>query len=318
MKLRLENIGMIKEATVKLNGLTVIAGENDTGKSTVGKALFAVVNYHQAMFDKREDDALNDYYWIFGEPFNPANNCIALTVDSHTIEYEKFIWELPDPIDTVFVEAPLVWNFVTLRKQIALVESQYKIGLDFPFLMRDLIFKLEVKSKTNGLDIFKNIEHIIHGQIRQDEKGDFFFYKNGKKINLQNTATGIKQFGTLQVLSKNGHLDEHTVLILDEPEVHLHPKWQLEMAKVIVELVKNGVKVLVNSHSPYMIEALKRYSDQKEIAQQTDFYLAEKGTIKQIDEDNAKTLVEIYEKLSEPYDTFEAMESQRMEKLIHG
>ena len=43
MELRLENIGMIKEATVKLNGLTVIAGENDTGKSTVGKVVFCII-----------------------------------------------------------------------------------------------------------------------------------------------------------------------------------------------------------------------------------------------------------------------------------
>ena len=43
MRLYLKNIGMIKEADVKLDGLTVIAGENDTGKSTVGKSLFALL-----------------------------------------------------------------------------------------------------------------------------------------------------------------------------------------------------------------------------------------------------------------------------------
>ncbi|MBW5393834.1 ATP-binding protein, partial [Brachyspira hampsonii] len=43
MELQLRNIGMIKEADVILDGLTLIAGENDTGKSTVGKALYAVV-----------------------------------------------------------------------------------------------------------------------------------------------------------------------------------------------------------------------------------------------------------------------------------
>ncbi|NLO41027.1 MAG: ATP-binding protein [Ruminiclostridium sp.] len=44
MKLSLKNIGMIKEATVEINGITVIAGENNTGKSTVGKALFSIFN----------------------------------------------------------------------------------------------------------------------------------------------------------------------------------------------------------------------------------------------------------------------------------
>lgn len=44
MKLFLKNIGKIQKATIDLNGITVIAGENDTGKSTIGKTLFAVFN----------------------------------------------------------------------------------------------------------------------------------------------------------------------------------------------------------------------------------------------------------------------------------
>ncbi len=41
--LTIENVGIIKQAKIALNGLTVIAGENDTGKSTVGKLMFAIV-----------------------------------------------------------------------------------------------------------------------------------------------------------------------------------------------------------------------------------------------------------------------------------
>jgi len=44
MKLFLKNIGKITEATVEIKGISVIAGENNTGKSTVGKALFSVFN----------------------------------------------------------------------------------------------------------------------------------------------------------------------------------------------------------------------------------------------------------------------------------
>ena len=44
MKLSLKNIGKIETASVEINGITVIAGENNTGKSTVGRALFAVFN----------------------------------------------------------------------------------------------------------------------------------------------------------------------------------------------------------------------------------------------------------------------------------
>ena len=44
MKLSLRNIGKIGRASVEIDGITVIAGANNTGKSTVGKALFAVFN----------------------------------------------------------------------------------------------------------------------------------------------------------------------------------------------------------------------------------------------------------------------------------
>ena len=40
MKLFLENIGKIGGACIEIKGITVIAGENNTGKSTVGKTLY--------------------------------------------------------------------------------------------------------------------------------------------------------------------------------------------------------------------------------------------------------------------------------------
>ena len=44
MKLILENIGNIGKAVIEINGITVIAGENNTGKSTISRALFSVFN----------------------------------------------------------------------------------------------------------------------------------------------------------------------------------------------------------------------------------------------------------------------------------
>ncbi|WP_158333782.1 AAA family ATPase, partial [Campylobacter concisus] len=44
MKIKIENIGKVKYADIEINGITVIAGENNSGKSTVGKALYSVFN----------------------------------------------------------------------------------------------------------------------------------------------------------------------------------------------------------------------------------------------------------------------------------
>ena len=44
VQIRIQNIGKIQEANVKFDGITIICGENNTGKSTVGKILFSCFN----------------------------------------------------------------------------------------------------------------------------------------------------------------------------------------------------------------------------------------------------------------------------------
>lgn len=44
MKLSIENIGYINKADIEIAGLTLIAGPNNTGKSTIGKVLYTVFN----------------------------------------------------------------------------------------------------------------------------------------------------------------------------------------------------------------------------------------------------------------------------------
>lgn len=44
MLIQIKNIGKAQEATIKIDGITVIAGKNNTGKTTIGRMLFAIVN----------------------------------------------------------------------------------------------------------------------------------------------------------------------------------------------------------------------------------------------------------------------------------
>ena len=91
------------------------------------------------------------------------------------------------------------------------------------------------------------------------------------------------------------------LLIVDEPENHLHPEWQLKYAELIVSLVANGTNVMLTSHSPYMIEALyfysKKFLDVKKVA----FYYTEKTDIENYTEiKETKDLSIIFDKLSKP------------------
>ena len=52
MKLSIKNVGKLKEADVEINGITVIAGENNTGKSTVGKVLWSIFSSFYKIINK--------------------------------------------------------------------------------------------------------------------------------------------------------------------------------------------------------------------------------------------------------------------------
>lgn len=132
----------------------------------------------------------------------------------------------------------------------------------------------------NKLDsVFK--KDILKGDV-DVEDSEFmksFRYKrnDGEEFDLLECATGLKSFSILQLLYKNGFFSKQTLLIIDEPEVHLHPQWVVEYARLIVLLNKYiGVKFLIASHHPDMISAIKYISEKEEVASSLNFYLAEK------------------------------------------
>ena len=335
MELQLKNIGMIKEASVKIDGLTVIAGENDTGKSTLSKALYLIINSmtteEKTTKEIYEDsdivnvDRLNIYGKlikenIFSEQSFNSTSLIQLLHNDKTFVYkdkmiEDTIYKKDIKIaSTLFIETPLVWNLQYLFRASSDIQSHLKmvgkdIDIPYPFLMKILYFDLVTKNKFLEDWTDKHIESIkslINGEFKKGDDGIFRFHRKGQKLDLIDIATGIKYFGILQVLLNNNHLNSYSLLILDEPEVHLHPKWQLEMAKVIVELVKNGVKIIVNSHSPYMIQALIKYARDKDITDKSNFYLAQKkdefSTFENVNEDLNKIFALLAEPMNEVFE----------------
>ena len=70
-------------------------------------------------------------------------------------------------------------------------------------------------------------------------------------------------------------MEQKGVLILDEPEIHLHPEWQKILAEVIVLIQKEfEMHILINSHSPYFINAIDVYAQKYKIRESCKFYLA--------------------------------------------
>lgn len=126
------------------------------------------------------------------------------------------------------------------------------------------------------------ISNIISGEVLKEDSpfaasGFVFKRKDGVEFLLQDAATGIKSFGLLQLLLNNGSLNSKSLLIIDEPEVHLHPQWIVEYARLVVLLNKElGIKFFIASHDPDFVSAIRYISEKEGVLNNVNFYLAEK------------------------------------------
>ena len=128
-------------------------------------------------------------------------------------------------------------------------------------------------------------EDILKGDASFDNdmfSGGFKYRRiDGEEYDLLECATGIKSFSLLQLLLKNLYLDEKTLLIIDEPEAHLHPQWIVEYARLIILLHKKiGVKFFIASHSTDMFSAIRHISEKEKCLSAISFYVAEEDTNK--------------------------------------
>lgn len=214
--------------------------------------------------------------------------------------------------------------------EVSYVETPYILDFlseDIPFYVRKsninhqqlLLRKLKDQKKGDVFDkrfneniikfqkiIQKKIKEIVGGNVKFDtSSAEFIFEQENNTFSSKNVATGIKTLGILQMLLENRKLPENSYLIIDEPEVHLHPEWQVKLAEILVLLARDlNVTLYVNSHSPHFIEAIEVYSEHHNIKEDTNFYLTEeakngKFNINKIDRNR---LMDIYNCLGKPYE----------------
>ena len=106
-----------------------------------------------------------------------------------------------------------------------------------------------------ALDIQKKI---LNGKYDVDVQGNvsFFPYRtNNKKLPLHFSSSTVKTlFGLVFYLEHVA--EEGDFLMIDEPELNLHPDNQRQVARILAQLVNAGLKVVVSTHSDYFIREL--------------------------------------------------------------
>lgn len=427
MELTLQKVGIINNATVKLDGLTVICGSNNSGKSTAGKALYATIeslsnleeklhdelalNYRRALmnvsrildlqsiskyvdFDKLQEICNKDFsmliegsygYRKLPEYTNIVEAYISLkeaveTLDSQLLvdfaiksksdlpkRFFAFLDNLKEsknkalsflaslnkyyfdedihgfseksvaalfstefngqvfPVNTKSKERKSTVSIskngeigcsfsIYDKKDITAVVNTSKLFLnnviyiddpyaldklarddEYSFLYRPSrvdyshfgkLSRLLLKKNSFSLieasinkekydDIVEKISTVIPGTLSIKDSGIYYEEANKEPLKVQNLATGSKMFSIVKNLLEKGEINFDTMLILDEPESHLHPEWQNAFAEIIVLVVKEfNTHVLLTTHSPNFLMAIEAYAKKYDLLDRANYYMA--------------------------------------------
>lgn len=101
------------------------------------------------------------------------------------------------------------------------------------------------------------IDGIVTASVDSMSGVNVEYVQNNNKWSLQisEAASYIKDIAYFLVYVKYV-ARQHDVIILEEPEINLHPKNQILLARLIVNLVNAGLYIVVSTHSPYFLEQL--------------------------------------------------------------
>ena len=75
-------------------------------------------------------------------------------------------------------------------------------------------------------------------------------------MNLPDVGVGTSQL--LPILIQGLAAAPGSTLLLEQPEAHLHPKAQAELADFLIEVSRRGLSVIVETHSEHLITRLQR------------------------------------------------------------
>ena len=312
-KFKINNVGSINHADMDIGRINVIGGKNCTGKSTTSNLLYCFLRAISSKNDSTIKDLLDSEFDIVSPQENMDYACIYGDDFSYKIDFKNYEFEKNGHYDL---------NKVFYFDSFSLFDNKTG-GTYFLEHVKSLEKALEINEfneERENWEVEKLIKEILGGEIRK-ENGELFFVRdNGFKSHMKNTSSGVKQVAIIQTLLMNNELEENSFLIMDEPEVNLHPEWQIKFAKILVLLVKElDLSIYIASHSPFFIEAIQLYSQYYDLIDDSFFYLtqmAEDGyDIVDVDSNN---LEEIYRNLGQPYDILDEIKMDLMFKKLDG
>jgi predicted ATPase len=106
-------------------------------------------------------------------------------------------------------------------------------------------------------DILADFADIIGGQYTVTRNDELYYEPNGKrlKLSMDESSSAVRSLLDIGFYLKH-EAQIGDLLMIDEPELNLHPENQRRVARLFARLVNLGIKVFITTHSDYIIKEL--------------------------------------------------------------
>ncbi len=290
MKFIFKNLGPINEAELEVGDLTIIAGRNNTGKTYVAYALYGFLKKWKDLLLPLPQELKAIMEGLDGKDVAALLSSSLEDFESASVEVEVVKDEFGVPLPRPFILSAERFGVSLFYKELDFTKNRIvEIFQEFakdreqdmeklsPFLFIDKIasrYALPIKdnidytrsipdlrkSRSDLYDtkLFNEIRDMMGGSYTASDDDIRFkskARKGGFDIPLHIASSSVRGLSDLYFFLR--HVAEgNQLLIIDEPESHLDTANQIQFARLLVRAVHAGLKVLITTHSDYIVKEM--------------------------------------------------------------
>lgn len=255
-KLEVNNFTVFQKISIVFSeGINIIIGENGTGKTHLLKILYACCNK-----DENDGKAFASYFsssgWAPLKRNSSPNNGVAIRLfdkmnsEIASINGNGILKQKPSlnkNIKSVFIPAK---EMLSHSKGLLALDRERDIPFDKTLI--DIVAKAELGETKTVTELQKallsTLSKLIEGDVIYENDEFYVKKKDGSKVEFSMEAEGLRKFGLLWKLIRNGLLEKDSVLLWDEPEANINPQLIPILVDIILELHRKGVQVILATH----------------------------------------------------------------------
>ncbi len=296
----LKNLDINFENENGILNIVVLAGSNGSGKTRVLESIYKYFentindkvekNKIEICFEKKEKEVDNILQNKSTDIFKSLKNYNSYKKGNSI--YSEGIIENIEKLEKFpkIIYIPTEINFQKIKTETTNFEVEYKfLNVVNSDVIKDIssyistkviktMFKEKELTTSQAMDkVFKEINEIFEileldvkvSTISENGNSPVFVNFAGEKFDINELSSGEKQL-FLRTLAIKMLEPENSIIMIDEPELSLHPKWQSMIVSVYQKIGKNN-QIILATHSPHILGSVEKenikvlYKDNSEI-----------------------------------------------------